>query len=130
MSKRRSKLKNEDKIVTIKPIAYYKMLIHILRFGNKVRNPRLYREVMGMLIGRLEGEGEIKNVIIEDAVPISHGGSIEVDFKPQDYISFASVDEQFAEKNWFTVGWYHSHPGLRIFFFCYRHQKSIRMANT
>ena len=116
MSKRRSKLKNEDKIVTIEPIAYYKMLIHILRFGNKVRNPRLYREVMGMLIGHLEGEGEIKNVIIEDVVPISHGGSIEVDFKPQDYISFASVDEQFAEKNWFTVGWYHSHPGLRIFF--------------
>lgn len=116
MSKRRSKLKDEDKIVTIKPIAYYKMLIHILRFGNKVRNPRQYREVMGMLIGRLEGEGEIKSVIIEDAIPISHGGSIEVDFKPQDYISFASVDEQFAEKNWFTVGWYHSHPGLRIFF--------------
>jgi len=116
LSKRRSKLKYEDKIVTIKPIAYYKMLIHILRFGNKVRNPRQYREVMGMLIGSLEGEGEIQNVIIEDAVPISHGGSIEVDFKPQDYISFASVDEQFAEKNWFTVGWYHSHPGLRIFF--------------
>ena len=103
-------------MVIIKPIAYYNMLVHILRFGNKSRDSRQYKEVMGMLIGHLEGEDEIMNVIIEDAVPISHGGSIEVDFSPQDYISFATIDEQYAEKNWFTVGWYHSHPGLRIFF--------------
>ena len=115
MSKR-SKTKDRERIVIVKPIAYYKMLIHVLRFGNKIRDPRSYREVMGMLIGHLEGEGEIKNVIVEDAVPISHGGSIEVDFAPQDYVAFATVDERFAEKNWFTVGWYHSHPGLGIFF--------------
>jgi len=108
------KLKS-DRIVTIKPIAYYKMLVHILRYGNKERDPRQYREVMGMLIGYLEGDGDIKDVVITEAVPISHGGSIEVEFKPHDYISFAVVDEQFAEKNWFTVGWYHSHPGLKIF---------------
>jgi len=95
------------------------MLIHILRFGNKVRDPRDYREVMGMLIGHLEGDADqrgIQNVIIEDAVPVSHGGSIEVNFAPQDYVTFATIDENFAEKNWWTVGWYHSHPGLGIFF--------------
>ena len=116
MSKRRSKPKNNGNIVIIKPLAYYKMLVHILRFGNRLRDPRLYKEVMGMLIGHLEGEGTIKKVIIEDAVAISHGGSIEVAFAPEDYITFAQVDEQFAERNWFTVGWYHSHPGLQIFF--------------
>jgi proteasome lid subunit RPN8/RPN11 len=95
------------------------MLIHVLRFGNKARDPRDYREVMGMLIGHLEGSADqrgIQNVIVEDAVPISHGGSIEVNFAPQDYVAFATVDENFAEKNWWTVGWYHSHPGLGIFF--------------
>ncbi len=95
------------------------MLIHVLRFGNKARDPRDYREVMGMLIGHLEGDADqrgIQNVIVEDAVPISHGGSIEVNFAPQDYVAFATVDENFAEKNWWTVGWYHSHPGLGIFF--------------
>ncbi|MFX1393605.1 MAG: Mov34/MPN/PAD-1 family protein [Promethearchaeota archaeon] len=116
MSKRRSKSKDSDNIVIIKPLAYYKMLVHILRFGNRLRDIRLYKEVMGMLIGYLEGDGVIKNVIIEDAVPISHGGSIEVAFAQEDYITFAQVDEQYAEKNWFTVGWYHSHPGLQIFF--------------
>jgi proteasome lid subunit RPN8/RPN11/ParB-like chromosome segregation protein Spo0J len=104
--------------VTIKSIAYYKMLVHVLRFGNKARHRRQFREVMGMLIGRLEGEGEVKNVIIEDTVPISHGGSIEVAFKPEDYVSFSYVDADYAEKDppLFTVGWYHSHPALKIFF--------------
>lgn len=116
MSKHKSKFDDDDKTVIIKPEAYYKMLLHILRFGNKVKDSRQYKEVMGMLIGRLEGEGNIKNVIVEEAIPISHGGSIEVDFAPEDYVSFSLVDAEYAEKNLFTVGWYHSHPSLKIFF--------------
>ncbi len=95
------------------------MLVHVLRFGNKARDRRQFKEVMGILIGRLEGEPDkkgIKEVIIEDAVPISHGGAIEVAFAPEDYITFSMVDATYAEKNWFSCGWYHSHPGLDIFF--------------
>ena len=95
------------------------MLIHVLRFGNKARDRRQFKEVMGILIGRLEGEPDkkgIRDVIIEDAVPISHGGAIEVAFAPEDYVTFSMVDAAYAEKNWFSCGWYHSHPGLDIFF--------------
>ncbi len=105
--------------VIIKPDAYYKMLVHVLRFGNKARDRRQFKEVMGILIGRLEGEPDkkgIRELIIEDAVPISHGGAIEVAFAPEDYITFSMVDAAYAEKNWFSCGWYHSHPGLDIFF--------------
>ncbi|MEE9379583.1 MAG: Mov34/MPN/PAD-1 family protein [Candidatus Lokiarchaeia archaeon] len=105
--------------VIIKPDAYYKMLVHVLRFGNKARDRRQFKEVMGILIGRLEGEPDkkgIRDVIIEDAVPISHGGAIEVAFAPEDYVTFSMVDAAYAEKNWFSCGWYHSHPGLNIFF--------------
>ncbi|MFX1317001.1 MAG: Mov34/MPN/PAD-1 family protein [Promethearchaeota archaeon] len=108
-----------DKNIIIKPLAYYKMLIHVLRFGSKVRDRKQYKEVMGVLIGHLEGEPDkkgIKDVIVEDAVPISHGGSIEVAFAPEDYVTFSTVDAAYAEKGWFSVGWYHSHPGLKIFF--------------
>lgn len=118
MTTRQSQFKDTS-IVTVKAEAYYKMLVHVLRFGNKVRDHRQYKEVMGMLIGRLEGSGEgIRNVIIEDAVPISHGGSIEVAFAPEDYVSFSYVDSDYAERDppLFTVGWYHSHPALKIFF--------------
>jgi len=108
-----------DKSVIIKPDAYYKMLVHVLRFGNKARDRRQFREVMGILIGRLEGEPDkkgIMDVIIEDAVPVSHGGAIEVAFTPEDYVTFSMVDATYAEKGWFSCGWFHSHPGLDIFF--------------
>jgi len=110
----------DETIVTIKPIAYYKMLTHVLRFGSKTQDPREFKEVIGMLIGRLEGEGDIKNVIVEDAIPISHGGSIEVKFTEEQLGAFGEIDnkifEEYGPKNWFTVGWYHSHPNLGIFF--------------
>ena len=115
MKKRKSNISDES-VVRIKPQAYYKMLVHVLRFGSKTRSYGQFKEVMGILIGHLEGEGEIKDVIIEDIVPVSHGGSIEVRFAPEDYVKFSAVDEQFAKKGWFSVGWYHSHPGLKIFF--------------
>ncbi|MFX1419894.1 MAG: hypothetical protein ACFE9N_13330 [Promethearchaeota archaeon] len=108
-----------EKSVIIKPDAYYKMLVHVLRFGNKERDRRQFKEVMGILIGHLEGEPDkkgISDVIIEDAVPISHGSSIEVAFQPEDYVTFSMVDATYAEKNWFSCGWFHSHPGLDIFF--------------
>ncbi|MFW9973422.1 MAG: Mov34/MPN/PAD-1 family protein, partial [Candidatus Odinarchaeota archaeon] len=108
-----------EKRVIIRPDAYYKMLLHVLRFGNKARDRKQFKEVMGILIGRIEGEPDkkgIRDVIIEDAVPISHGGAIEVAFAPEDYVTFSMVDASYAEKGWFSCGWYHSHPSLDIFF--------------
>ncbi|TFF98682.1 MAG: hypothetical protein EU547_00770 [Promethearchaeota archaeon] len=117
MTKSKSKVP-EEPWVKIKPKAYYKMLVHVLRFGSRVREQGKYKEVMGILVGHLEGKEdvEIKNVIIDDAIPISHGGSIEVQFAPEDYAKFSMIDEQLANKNLFSVGWYHSHPNLGIFF--------------
>ncbi len=108
-----------DKSIIIKPNVYYKMLLHVLRFGNKEIDKRQFNECMGILIGHLEGEPDkkgIRDVIIEEAVPISHGGRIEVAFKPEDYVAFSTVDDAYVEKGWFSCGWYHSHPGLDIFF--------------
>jgi len=111
----------DNSLVKIKSLAYYKMILHVLRFGNKARNNSQCIEVMGVLIGRLEdGEDKrFKNVIIEDAVPISHGSSVEVEFSINDYIFFEKANSLYLEKNWFMVGWYHSHPNLfqhQIFF--------------
>jgi proteasome lid subunit RPN8/RPN11/uncharacterized protein (UPF0335 family) len=111
----------DSSVVKIKPGAYYKMILHVFRFGNKARDHSQCIEVMGVLIGHLE-EGEdkkFKNVIIEDVVPISHGSSVEVEFSINDYIFFEKANSMYLEKNWFMVGWYHSHPDLfqhKIFF--------------
>lgn len=100
--------------VIIKPLAYYKMLLHVLRFGNKMKTQDECVEVMGVLIGYLEGEGYVKDVIVEDAIPISHGSSVEVAFSINDYIYFEKVMSMFEQEgsNRFMVGWYHSHPNL------------------
>jgi len=100
------------------------MLLHVLRFGNKARDKKQFNECMGILIGHLEGEPDkkgIRDVIIEDAVPISHGGAIEVAFKPEDYVAFSMVDEAYAEKGWFSCGWYHSHPDYG----CYMSERDV-----
>ncbi len=100
--------------VTIKPLAYYKMLLHVLRFGNKVMPQDQCVEVMSVLVGHIEGEGYVKDVIIEDAIPISHGSSVEVEFSINDYIYFEKVMNMFEQEgsNRFMVGWMHSHPNL------------------
>ena len=111
----------DNSVVKIKPEAFYKMILHVLRFGNKARNHSQCMEVMGVLIGHLEdGEDKkFKNVIVEDVVLISHGSSVEVEFSINDYILFEKANSKYLEKNWFMVGWYHSHPNLfqhKIFF--------------
>jgi len=111
----------DNSVVKIKPLAYYKMVLHVLRFGNKARIHSQCIEVMGVLIGHHEEseDKKFKNVIIEDSVPISHGSSVEVEFSINDYIFFEKANSMYLEKNWFMVGWYHSHPNLfqhKIFF--------------
>ncbi len=104
--------------VIIKPKAYMKMKKHVLRFASNVKDAAEFREVMGMLMGRLvDGKNpDIKDVIIEDAVPVNHGGAVEVAFAPEDYVNFSILDSQFAEQGVFNVGWYHRHPNLSCFF--------------
>ncbi len=87
----------DSSVVKIKPLAYYKMVLHVLRFGNEARNHNQCIEVMGVLIGHHE-EGEdkkFKNIVIEDSVPISHGSSVEVEFSINDYIFFEKANSMY-----------------------------------
>jgi proteasome lid subunit RPN8/RPN11/archaellum component FlaC len=99
-----------EPLLIIKPKAYLTMLKHVLAYGNE--NLASSVEVMGICYGLVEG----KNLVQYEAVPISHGGAIEVDFSPEDYAAFATVDEEMSQKGYFAIGWYHSHPGLEAFF--------------
>ena len=120
-------------MVMVKPKAYIAMKKHVLRFGSAAKSRDEYRECMGMLMGKLQDgkNPDIKDVIIEDAVPVNHGGKVEVAFAPEDYVNFSIIDAQFAEKGLFNVGWYHSHPGLTCFFSAVdiRNQLGFQAAN-
>ncbi|MBY9019376.1 MAG: Mov34/MPN/PAD-1 family protein, partial [Candidatus Lokiarchaeota archaeon] len=111
----------EEFPVIIKSLAYYKMLIHVLRFGSKIIDPNQCKEVMGGLIGYIKTEeGDKEFLVIEDAVPVSHGGAIEVRYSSEQLGSFERIDsrvfEKFGDRGWFSCGWYHSHPNLSPFF--------------
>ena len=112
--------KNEDIPVVIKPNAYYKMILHVLRFGSKVKDPNQCKEVMGGLIGHIKKGENNEVLVIEDAIPVSHGGAIEVRYSPEQLGDFAEIDnrvfEEHGAEGYFSCGWYHSHPGLSPFF--------------
>lgn len=125
--------KKDSTMVTVKQTAYIKMKKHVLRFASNVKDPSEFKEVMGIIMGRLvDGKNpQIKDVIIEDAIPVNHGGAVEVAFAPEDYVNFSILDQQFADKGMFAVGWYHSHPALSCFFSAVdiRNQLGFQAAN-
>ncbi|MCP4761162.1 MAG: hypothetical protein GY870_05230 [archaeon] len=103
---------NNEGIVKIMPKAYITMVRHVLTYGNNALDSSV--EVMGICMGKEEGN----DIIVYEAVPVSHGGAIEVGFTETDYAAFASVDEKYANdgRGLYACGWYHSHPGLKAFF--------------
>lgn len=99
-------------IIKIKPKAYITMLKHVLQYGNAGLGANSV-EVMGICMGKEENG----NMVVYEAVPISHGSAIEVGFTPADYAAFAQVDEEYANKKTgiYACGWYHSHPNMSAF---------------
>ena len=101
----------ENTSVVLQSQAYKDIVLHSTRFCNPGINQNQWREVYGFLVGKLENN----QVVVYEAIPMVHGGATEVEFEEQHYIEAAEVNEQAAEKGFFLVGWYHSHPGLNIF---------------
>lgn len=98
--------------VQIKAKAYKDIVLHASRFCNSKIPRGKWKEVYGFLVGTIQDD----DVIIDDAVPMTHGGSTEVQFEEKHYIEAAELDAKLAgEGQNFIVGWYHSHPGLGLF---------------
>lgn len=99
--------------VVLKVNAYAKIVLHCSRFANARIQRNKWKEVYGFLVGTIDGD----DVVVNDAIPMTHGGSTEVQFEERHYIEAAELDSKLAgEGNQFIVGWYHSHPGLDVFF--------------
>jgi len=101
----------EGKVI-IKKEAFRNMVTHVLRYGSTALDDSV--EVMGVCMGKQAPNK--KDLIVVNAIPITHGSSVEVGFSPEDYVAFAELDEKFASEGLYAVGWYHSHPGWGLFF--------------
>ncbi|MHA1144685.1 MAG: Mov34/MPN/PAD-1 family protein [Candidatus Helarchaeota archaeon] len=101
----------EQGIVKVSLDAYKTIILHASRFANSKLPIDTWKEIMGFLIGKIEGD----DVIITKAIPMTHGSSVEVEFSDEHYIQSAQINSWAAERDLFMVGWYHSHPGLGLF---------------
>ncbi|MHA1783962.1 MAG: hypothetical protein ACTSVE_02070 [Candidatus Helarchaeota archaeon] len=103
----------DEREIVIELEAIQKMLYHVYEFGNFGDPIKKWKEVYGLLIGKI-----IDNkLVILDAAPITHGTSRGVEFKKNDYSFAAKINDMLINngKGEFFVGWYHSHPAIGLF---------------
>ncbi len=99
--------------------AYKRIAGYALRYSNDQIDPTEWREVYGLLIGHIE---EGKRLIVSDAIPMTVGDAHGVEFEYIHYADYAEIDGNVFQrsiedgKEEFTVGWWHSHPGMGHFF--------------
>ncbi|MFX1294111.1 MAG: Mov34/MPN/PAD-1 family protein [Promethearchaeota archaeon] len=101
--------KNGEIILTRK--IYEDMLLYGLSFANRKMSRSNYKEVIALIIGKIDKN----NVIISEIIPITSGSNEEVEFKDEDYAKAAKINSEAAKRKEFIIGWYHTHPGIGLF---------------
>ncbi len=103
--------------------ATYRMIIaSCVRFANARIPEEDWGEIYGILIGYIEKRS--KNIIIIDSYPITHtmrkAGDylLRVSYDDPDYVDAALIEEEAFTRDppQFIVGWFHSHPGIKVMF--------------
>ena len=103
-------LKEEEK-TQISAKAILKIATHSKKYANKNIDRSKWVEVIALLAGRLDNNGE--TLIIEDAYPMGHGNAIHAEIK--DYNNYIRAYTDLQKKGLFICGWYHSHPSYGLF---------------
>ncbi|MHA1821427.1 MAG: hypothetical protein ACTSU2_04725 [Promethearchaeota archaeon] len=95
-------------LIIISKQAYLTIAKHVLSHaGPKIPDKNEWREVMGLLVGRII----VGNCEISEAVPFAEGGHDDVKFGYEEYVKVAALEEQYYLRDppEFFAGWYHSH---------------------
>jgi proteasome lid subunit RPN8/RPN11 len=95
--------------VTVSEKAYRQMFQHVLDYANPERPYRLWREVIGWLVGIVRDD----TIDVLEAIPMTSGTSIFVEIN--DYSVIPKIAEQAEKINAVIVGWFHSHPSFGFF---------------
>jgi len=102
------------KPVVIKADAYKTIILYASRYANQLIPSHEWKEIYGILIGYADDDF----VYVESAEALTYGHSTDVTLEPQHYIFIDQIQQKLDEegKNHYMVGWFHSHPGLNLFF--------------
>ncbi|MFX1446558.1 MAG: hypothetical protein ACFFCG_00315 [Promethearchaeota archaeon] len=104
---------SEDIKIFIKMSAFNDMISHVLRFANT--SLEINDQVMGFCVGNRDPNNNYLNV--SQAIPIIHGDIVELGFSEKIHKILIKTKEEVKNENLEVLGWYHSHPESKSFFF-------------
>ena len=102
--------------IKISKKVYFTIISSAVRFANQRIPYDDWLEVYGIFIGKNEGD----DVLISNTYPITHQKKRPEDiidtvyWSDEDYVSFAVIDDEAFAQGEFTIGWWHSHPGMKV----------------
>ena len=104
----------ESKPVIIQAEAYKTIILYASRYANKEIPKADWKEIYGILTGYVDEDF----VHVENAYALTFGHDTDVQLDQRHYIFIDEIQQQLDEegKDHFIVGWFHSHPGLSLFF--------------
>ena len=102
------------KPVVLKAEAYKTVILYASRYANKAIPSEDWKEIYGLLIGYYDDDF----LYVEKAIPMTYGHDTDVEFSENDYGDVEKIHEELDKegKGLFIIGWFHSHPGLTLFF--------------
>jgi len=103
-----------SKPVVIRADAYKTIILYASRYANKSIPPEEWKEIYGILIGKTDRD----LVYIEHAEALTFGHATDVQLDERHYGFIEEIQERLDKegKGYYMVGWFHSHPGLNLFF--------------
>ena len=104
----------QEKAIIIKADAYKNIILYASRYANKSLPPEEWKEIYGILIGYSKDD----LVFIERAEALAYGHATDVQLEAKHYVFIDEIQQKLDKegKGHYMVGWYHSHPGLNLFF--------------
>ena len=102
------------KPIVIRAEAYKTIILYASRYANRSIPPENWKEIYGILIGHSDEE----LVYIERAEALTFGHATDVQLDQKHYIFIDEIQQKLDTegKGYYIVGWFHTHPGLNLFF--------------
>ncbi|MFX1279419.1 MAG: hypothetical protein ACFFA3_08380 [Promethearchaeota archaeon] len=109
----------EQKRMPGKPVilsakAYKTIILYASRYSNRSIPPENWKEIYGVLIGFTDDD--FVHVVGAEALTFGHDTDVILDNRH--YVFIAEIQDKLDSQgeNLYIVGWFHSHPGLGLFF--------------
>ncbi len=102
------------KAVVLRAEAYKTIILYASRYANASIPKENWKEIYGILVGQVKED----ILFVERAEALTYGHSTDVQLDAKHYGFIEQIQEKLDEekKGYYIVGWFHSHPGLGLFF--------------